>query len=95
MVLTAPASLAIPLSQSGPAPAFQAAVEAHCAALAAHVAGPAGVARPVAGPLVEALVVRVPRGDPLPDAFEVVPFTVWDDTPVSDELRVLRESMGS
>lgn len=95
--MTAPAPLQIPLSRSGPVDAFRAQVEAHCVALAIHAAGPAGVAAPVAHPLLSALVVRVPRGDPLPDAFEVAPFDIFDDTPkppeVDQALRVLRETL--
>jgi hypothetical protein len=85
----------IPLSASGPADAFAATVEAHRAALAAHAGGPPGVAAPVAPALVSSLVVRVPRGDPLPDAFQVLPFEVVPDrTPeVSQTLAVLRETL--
>ncbi len=44
---------------------------AHAKALADHAAGPAGVPAPVA-PGAEHLVKRVPRGDPLPDAFVAI-----------------------
>lgn len=93
------APIAIPLSRSGPVDAFRAAVEAHRAALAAHAAGPPHVAAPVAPELVAALVARVPRGDPLPDDFQVAPFEVFDDTPrtaeVATALQVLRETLAT
>lgn len=71
----------VPLSQSGPAAAFAASLEAYCADLEAHRAGPAGFAAPTAHPLLDSLVKRVPRGDPLPDAFELLPYEIFDDTP--------------
>lgn len=87
----------IPLSQVGDATAFAAALAAHRAALAAHRIGPHHVAAPVAHPLVETLVACVPRGDPLPDAFQVLPYEIVDDMPKTPEvdqaLAVLRETL--
>lgn len=87
----------VPLSQSGPAPAFAAALEAHRAALEAHRSGAPGKASPVAHPLLDALVVRTHRGDPLPDLFSIAPYIIVDDTPKTPEqnqaLSVLRETL--
>lgn len=91
-------SISIPLSASGPAEAFAVVLEAHRAALEAHCAGKPGVAAPAASALVAALVSRVPRGDPHPDAFVIVPYEIVDDTPRSPEeqrqIDVLRETLG-
>lgn len=95
-------ALEIPLSQSGPAPAFQAALEAHRAALEAHRSGPHGQPVPVSHPLLDSLVARVPAVGPVatrgPDSFQVLPYTIVDDTPRSAEanqaLQVLRETIG-
>lgn len=69
------------LSLIGPADAFAAALEAHRAALEAHLSGPAGQAAPAAHPLIESLIVRVRQGDSLPDAFQIAPYEIVDDTP--------------
>jgi hypothetical protein len=91
----------IPLSLAGSAEAFAAAVAAHRAALEAHRLGPAGVAVPIAHELVEALIACVPDSGPVaergPDRFEIVPYEIFDDTPVAPEtqqaLDVLRETL--
>jgi len=96
-------TIQIPLSQSGPAPAFAAAVAAHCAALAAHRTGKAGVPVPVASPLIDSLVLRVSDTGPVatrkPDSFQVRPYEIFDDTPKSPEvdqaLSVLRETLNA
>lgn len=89
--------LLIPLSVTGDPAAFAVLVETHRAALAAQRAGKAGVPVPVASPLIESLVQCVHRGDPYPDDFVVVPYEIYDDTPVTPEqqqaLAVLRETM--
>lgn len=74
-------TLSIPLSVVGDTTAFQSALVSHCAALEAHAAGPASVPAPVSIPLLDALVMRVPRGDPLPDAFQIAPYEILDDSP--------------
>lgn len=97
--MTAPIS--IPLSQSGPADAFAAALAAHCAALAAHRLGPAKVPAPTASALLDSLVERVPATGPVatrgPDTFRVRPYEIVDDTPKTPEqqhaLSVLRETV--
>jgi hypothetical protein len=76
---------------------FAAALEAHRAALEAHRMGKAGVPAPVAHPLLDSLVARVPRGDPHPDDFVILPYEIVDDTPRTAEqnqaLSVLRETL--
>lgn len=96
-------ALEIPLSQSGPVPAFQAALEAHRAALEAHRSGPHGQPVPVAHPLLDSLVARVPATGPVatrgPDSFVILPYSIVDDTPRPAEqqtaLQVLRETLGA
>lgn len=87
----------IPLSQSGEPAAFAASLSAYAAALAAQRAGKPGIPAPVASPLVASLVVSVSRGDPHPDSFQVLPYTIVDDTPKTAEqeqaLAVLRETI--
>ena len=89
----------IPLSRiGGDVKAFVLALEAHRAALEAHRSGPAAVPAPMhADHLIDALVQRVPRGDPLPDLFQVLPYEIIDDTPRTEEqnhaLQVLRETL--
>jgi hypothetical protein len=89
----------IPLSQIGDPKAFAAALEAHRAALEAHRVGKAGVPAPIAHPLLDSLVARVPRGDPHPDDFVILPYEIFDDTPRTPEqdkaLSVLRETLKS
>lgn len=79
------APIQIPLSVSGPAPAFAAALEEHRAALAAHRTGEAGVAVPIAHTLLDSLVLRVPATGPVatrgPDTFVIAPYEIVDDTP--------------
>lgn len=87
----------VPLSVSGPPVAFAAALEAHRAALEAHRAGPAGQAAPIGHPLLDSLIQRVARGDPEPDAFEIAPYRIEDDTPRTPEaeraIQTLRETL--
>ena len=91
----------IPLSLSGPADQFALALEAHRAALEKHRIGKAGVAQPVAHPLLDQLVDRVPDVGPVatrgPDKFVILPYEIYDDTPKPPEqaqaLKVLRETI--
>jgi len=87
----------VPLSLSGDPEAFHAALIGHRDALQAHRMGPCGHPAPVAHPLLDSLVERVHRGDPLPDAFEIAPYEIVDDTPHTAEqqqaLDVLRETL--
>lgn len=75
----------IPSSLVGDPDAFKREVEAHRADLVAHRAGKPGIAAPVHYDLIEALILRVPRGDPLPDDFRVMPYEIFDDGPTLDE----------
>jgi hypothetical protein len=77
--------LRIPLSATGPADAFALQVEAHRAALEVHRRGKPGIPAPRAPALVEAVIVCVPRPDPLPAAFEVAPYEIFDDGPTLDD----------
>lgn len=91
----------IPLSQSGPADQFAAAVASHAAALEAHRMGPPGIPAPVAHQLVESAIGRVqqtgPVGERGPDQFVILPYEIVDDTPPTPEaelaLQVLRETI--
>lgn len=87
------------LSATGDPAAFRSALEAYRAALEAHRAGKPGIPAPVAHPLLEALIQRVPQGDPLPDLFQILPYEIVDDTPRPPEqdqaLRILRETLGA
>lgn len=76
----------IPLSQSGPAQAFAAAVEAFRAALEKHAIGKPGIHAPIAPSiLVDGLVQRVPDTGPVaqrgPDRFVIADYEIVDDTP--------------
>lgn len=92
----------IPLTQIGSPADFAKAVEAHRKALEAHRLGPAGKPAPVASHWVEQVIARVPDTGPVatrgPDRFEVHPYEIVDDRPLSDEaaktLAVLRETVG-
>lgn len=89
----------VPLSQSGPAPAFAVALEAHRAALQDHRTGKAGVPAPTH--LFDHLIARIPATGPVatrgPDIFQIVPYEIVDDTPRTAEqsqaLQVLRETL--
>lgn len=87
----------IPLTQIGSAELFAKAVDVHIAAVTAHMLGPAGKPAPRAHELVEAVICRVPQDGPVatrgPDRFEVAPYEVFDDRPVSPEIQFLRESV--
>ena len=87
----------IPLSQSGPADQFAKAVEAHCAALKAHMMGKPSKPSPVASPLVASVIERRPQTGPVatrgPDQFVIVPYEIVDDRPVSPEVQILRDSI--
>jgi len=87
----------IPLSQSGPADAFAKAVEAHRKALETHMMGRPGKPAPAAPDVIKAVIERRPQdGDPAtrgPDRFVILPYEIYDDTPVSPELQVLRDSI--
>jgi hypothetical protein len=89
-------ALTLPLSRTGDPAAFAVTIEAYRAALEAQRSGKPGVVAPASS--FDFLIARVPRGDPLPDAFQVVPYTIVDDTPLSPEAQkaigVLRETIG-
>lgn len=92
----------IPLSQSGSADAFAAALEAHRADLAAHRVGKPGEPAPVAHELLDSLIIRKPQAGPVadrgPDEFVIAPYEIYDDSPKTPEaeqaLKVLRETVG-
>jgi hypothetical protein len=75
----------IPLSLSGDPAAFHSALASHCASLEAHRIGPPGVPSPVAHPMLDSLIERVPQSGPVaargPDTFQVLPYEIVDDTP--------------
>jgi hypothetical protein len=75
----------IPLSLVGDPDTFKREVEAHCVDLVAHRRGKPGVPAPVHEALIDSLILRVPRGDPLPDDFQVIPYEIFDDGPTLDE----------
>jgi hypothetical protein len=91
----------IPLSQSGPADQFAAAVQQHIDACTAHMMGKPGVPAPRSSELVERVVARVPQDGPVatrgPDRFVALPYQIVDDTPKTPEqqkaLGVLRETI--
>ena len=87
----------IPLSQSGPADQFAAAVEAFRQAKLAHRFTVDVPAPTPAHPLIEALVRRVTQ-EVGPDHFAVVPYEIVDDTPRTPEqqqaIDTLRETIG-
>jgi len=87
----------IPLSLSGPAKQFAKAVEAHRKALEAHMMGKPGKPVPVHSDIIEAVIERRPqKGDPAkrgPDQFVILPYEIIDDTPVSPEVQLLRDSI--
>lgn len=79
----------IPLSIAGTAEGFAAAVQAHRDALEAHLMGKPGKAAPVAPEAVQAAIERRPQAGPVairgPDQFVVLPYEIYDDTPLTDE----------
>ncbi len=79
----------IPLSQSGPANQFAAAVQQHIEARTAHMMGKPGVPAPRSSELVEAVVARIPADGPVatrgPDRFVALPYQIVDDTPKTPE----------
>lgn len=87
----------IPLSHSGPAKEFAKAVEAHRKALEAHMMGKPGKPAPIANAIIEAVIERRPQDGPVatrgPDKFVIMPYEIYDDTPVSPELQILRDSI--
>lgn len=91
----------IPLSQSGPADQFDAAVQAHIEACTAQMLGPPGVPAPHASEWIEFVVTRQPQpGNPAtrgPDKFVALPYVIIDDTPKTPEqeqaISVLRETI--
>lgn len=92
----------IPLSQSGSADQFAAAVQSHIEACTAHMMGPPGRPAPRASEWIEFVVTRQPQeGDPAtrgPDRFVALPYRIVDDTPKTPEqeqaIGVLRETIG-
>jgi hypothetical protein len=89
----------IPLSQSGPTDQFAAAVRSYIEACTKHMMGKPGVPAPRSTPLIESLVVRVPQDGPIatrgPDRFIAQPYGIYDDTPVSPEVQMLRDTIGA
>lgn len=87
----------IPLSQSGPADQFTKAVQAHIEACTKHMMGRPGKPAPRAPELIEAIVARQPQDGPVatrgPDRFIALPYEIVDDTPVSPEVQILRDSI--
>ena len=91
----------IPLSRSGPADQFAAAVQSHIKACTAHMLGKPGVPAPRSTPLVESLVRRVPQAGPAatrgPDRFITLPYEIYDDRPRSPDqekaINTLRETI--
>jgi hypothetical protein len=87
----------IPLSRSGPPQEFASAVEQHLAALERHLMGKPGKPAPVASDLVHSLIERRPQDGPVatrgPDRFVILPYEIYDDTPVSPEVQLLRDSI--
>lgn len=79
----------IPLSQSGPADQFAAAVQQHIETCTAHTMGKPGVPAPRSSELVERVVARVPQDGPVatrgPDRFVALPYQIVDDTPKTPE----------
>lgn len=92
----------IPLTQVGSPGDFAKAVGSHRKALEAHRIGPAGKPAPVASHWVEQVIARVPNQGPVdrrgPDRFEVRPYEIVDDRPMSEEaqraIATLRETAG-
>lgn len=89
----------IPLSQSGPADQFAAAVQSHIEACTKHMMGKPGVPAPRSTALIESVVKRVSQEGPVavrgPDKFIAKPYQIYDDTPVSPEVQMLRDSIGA
>ena len=91
----------IPLSQITSQADFDAAVNAHRAALEKHMKGKPGIAAPTADPLVQSVIARVPQTGPVakrgPDSIVIQPYEIIDDTPKTEEqelaLSVLRETI--
>lgn len=92
----------IPLSQSGPADQFAAAVQQHIEACTKHMLGKPGVPAPRSSELVESVVARVPADGPVatrgPDKFVALPYQIVDDMPRTEEqqqaIDLLRETIG-
>jgi hypothetical protein len=84
-------------SQSGKPLEFAAAVETYVAALERHMMGKPGKPAPTASDIVKAVVERRPQtGDPAtrgPDQFVILPYEIVDDTPVSPQVQLLRDSI--
>jgi hypothetical protein len=87
----------IPLSQSGESAQFAKAVEAHRKALENHMMGKPGKPAPVHNELIESLIERRPQTGPVatrgPDQFVIRPYEIFDDTPVSPAVQLLRETI--
>jgi hypothetical protein len=87
-----------PLSLTGPEDQFAQAVEAHRKALRLHMMGRPGKPAPIAHPAVEAVIERRPQTGPVatrgPDEFVILPYEIFDDTPVPPEVQLLRDTIG-
>ena len=87
----------IPLSLSGPAEEFAAAVEAHRKACHIHMMGRTGRPAPIAPDHIKAVIYRKTQDGPVaergPDEFVVLPYEIVDDRPVSPEIQLLRDSV--
>jgi hypothetical protein len=86
---------------SGPGEIFAQAVRAHRDALEAHMMGKPGKPAPVASVAVSSVIQRQPQEGPVdtrgPDKFEILPYEIVDDTPLSPEqeqaINVLRDTI--
>ena len=87
----------IPLSAVGDAAAFSAALEAHRAAVEAHMMGKPGQPAPVARELIVSLIKRVPDDGPVagrgPDRILIEDYEIFDDTPVSPETQLALDTL--
>lgn len=87
----------LPLSRTGSAESFDAAVQDHIKALTKHLLGKPGVPAPRAGELVEMVIARKQQDGPVatrgPDTFYARPYTIYDDKPVTPEVQMLRDSI--
>lgn len=90
-------TIKIPLSLSGPADEFAAAVEAHRKACHIHMMGRTGRPAPVASEVVQSVVARITQSGPVdkrgPDEIVVLPYEIIDDRQVSPQVQLLRETI--
>lgn len=88
----------IPMTIAGDPENFALAVQEHVEALTNHMMGKPGMPAPRANELVELVISRQPQdGRPAergPDRFVVLPYEIYDDRPVSEQVKLLRETVG-